>query len=81
MPAVRKNKQKNKWEFDYKDLTGKRKTKGGFATKVEAEKAQAKMIDELNKGLFVNFPRRIKQNKRINNTKRAKKISVKKADK
>lgn len=47
MPAVRKNKQKNKWEFDYKDLTGKRKTKGGFATKVEAEKAQAKMIDEL----------------------------------
>ena len=47
------NKQKNKWEFDYKDLTGKRKTKGGFATKVEAEKAQAKMIDELNKGLFV----------------------------
>ena len=53
MPAVRKNKQKNKWEFDYKDLTGKRKTKGGFATKVEAEKAQAKMIDELNKGLFV----------------------------
>ena len=53
MPAVRKNKQKNKWEFDYKDLTGKRKTKGGFSTKAEAEKAQAKMIDELNKGLFV----------------------------
>lgn len=53
MPAARKNKQKNKWEFDYKDLTGKRKPKGGFSTKVEAEKAQAKMIDELNKGLFV----------------------------
>ena len=24
MPAVRKNKQKNKWEFDYKDLRGNR---------------------------------------------------------
>ena len=49
--SVRKNKTTGKWEFDYKDLKGKRKIKKGFKTKVEAEKAQAKIYEDLNKGL------------------------------
>ena len=53
MPAVRRNKRTKKWEYDYKNLKGKRQTKGGFATKVEAERAQAQIIDELSKGLLV----------------------------
>ena len=49
--SVRKNKTTGKWEFDYKDLKGKRKIKKGFKTKVAAEKAQAKIYEDLNKGL------------------------------
>ena len=49
--SVRKNPKTAKWEFDYKDLKGKRKTKKGFKTKAEAEKAQAQLIEELNKGI------------------------------
>lgn len=49
--SVRKNPKTAKWEFDYKDLKGKRKTKKGFKTKAEAERAQAQLIEELNKGI------------------------------
>ena len=28
--AVRQNKKTNKWEYDYKDLKGKRKIKKGY---------------------------------------------------
>ncbi len=28
--SIRKNKKTNKWEFDYKDLRGKRQIKKGF---------------------------------------------------
>lgn len=46
MAKVRKNKRANYWEVDYLDLFGKRKVKGGFKTKVEAE---AFMVDILSK--------------------------------
>ena len=46
MAKVRKNKRANYWEVDYLDLFGKRKVKGGFKTKVEAESA---MVDILSK--------------------------------
>ena len=49
--SVRKSPKTAKWEFDYKDLKGKRKTKKGFKTKAEAERAQAKRFEELNKGI------------------------------
>ena len=49
--SVRKNPKTAKWEFDYKDLKGKRKTKKGFKTKAEAERVQAEFIEELNKGI------------------------------
>lgn len=49
--AIRKNKKTNNWEFDYKDLRGKRQIKKGFKTKAEAERAYNKMVEDLNKGL------------------------------
>ena len=49
--AIRQNKKTKTWEFDYKDLRGKRKSKKGFRTKAEAEKAQAKIYEDLNKGV------------------------------
>lgn len=49
--SVRKSPKTAKWEFDYKDLKGKRRTKKGFKTKAEAERAQAKRFEELNKGI------------------------------
>lgn len=49
--SIRKNKKTAKWEFDYKDLRGKRQIKKGFKTKAEAERAQIKFIQELNKGV------------------------------
>ena len=52
--AFRKNKKTGKWEFDYKDIRGKRQIKKGFKTKVEAEKAYTKLAEELNKGVAVN---------------------------
>ena len=47
--AVRQNKKTNKWEYDYKDLKGKRKIKKGFNTRDEAERALIKHYEELNK--------------------------------
>lgn len=49
--SIRKNKKTSNWEFDYKDLRGKRRIKKGFKTKAEAEKAYNKMVEDLNKGL------------------------------
>ena len=49
--AVRQNKKTNKWEYDYKDLKGKRKIKKGFNTRDEAERALVKHYEELNKGI------------------------------
>ncbi len=49
--AVRQNKKTEKWEFDYEKLNGKRGIKKGFNTKDEALRAQAKLNEELNKGL------------------------------
>ncbi len=49
--AVRQNKNTKKWEYDYKDLKGKRRIKKGFKTKAEAERALAKRYEELNKGI------------------------------
>ena len=49
--SIRKDPKSGKWQFDYKDLKGKRRTKKGFKTKAEAERAQAKRFEELNKGI------------------------------
>ncbi len=49
--AVRQNKKTEKWEYDYKDLRGKRHIKKGFNTKDEAERALVKHYEELNKGI------------------------------
>ena len=49
--SVRQNKKTNKWEYDYKDLKGKRKIKKGFNTRDEAERALVKHYEELNKGI------------------------------
>ena len=49
--SIRKNKKTNKWEFDYKDLRGKRQIKKGFKTRAEAQRALNKMVEDLNKGL------------------------------
>lgn len=49
--AVRQNKKTEKWEYDYKDLKGKRKIKKGFNTRDEAERALVKHYEELNKGI------------------------------
>lgn len=49
--AVRQNKKTSKWEYDYKDLKGKRKIKKGFNTRDEAERALVKHYEELNKGI------------------------------
>lgn len=49
--SVRLNKKTKKWEYDYKDLKGKRQIKKGFNTRAEAEIALAKCYEELNKGI------------------------------
>lgn len=49
--AIRKNPKTGNWEFDYKDLQGRRKTKKGFKTKEEAQKAQSKLTEELSNGI------------------------------
>ncbi len=49
--AIRKNTKTGNWEFDYKDLQGRRKTKKGFKTKEEAQKAQSKLTEELSNGI------------------------------
>ena len=48
--AIRKSPKTGNWEFDYKDLQGRRKTKKGLKTKEEAIKAQSKLEEELKNG-------------------------------
>lgn len=50
MAKVRKNKRANYWEVDYLDLFGKRKVKGGFKTKVEAESAMFDILSKVQTG-------------------------------
>lgn len=46
----KKNKTTGKWEFDYKDLKGKRKIKKA-SNESRSRKAQTKIYEDLNKGL------------------------------
>ena len=55
--AIRKIPKTGKWEFDYKDLKGKRHTKKGFKTKAEAKAAQKKFNEETEKGLCPTNPK------------------------
>ena len=50
MAKVRRNKRANYWEVDYLDLFGKRKVKGGFKTKVEAEKFMVDILSKVQTG-------------------------------
>ena len=50
MAKVRKNKRANYWEVDYLNLFGKRKVKGGFKTKVEAESAMVDILSKVQTG-------------------------------
>lgn len=50
MAKVRKNKRANYWEVDYLDLFRKRKVKGGFKTKVEAEKFMVDILSKVQTG-------------------------------
>ena len=50
MAKVRKNKRANYWEVDYLDLFGKRKVKGGFKTKVEAETFMVDILSKVQTG-------------------------------
>ena len=50
MAKVRKNKRANYWEVEYLDLFGKRKVKGGFKTKVEAESAMVDILSKVQTG-------------------------------
>ncbi|MBQ8635824.1 site-specific integrase [bacterium] len=42
------------WYIDYKDTFGNRKIESGFKTKVEAEKALAKALQEIENGYYVD---------------------------
>ena len=50
MAKVRKNKRANYWEVDYLDLFRKRKVKGGFKTKVEAENFMVDILSKVQTG-------------------------------
>lgn len=50
MAKVRKNKRANYWEVDYLDLFRKRKVKGEFKTKVEAEKFMVDILSKVQTG-------------------------------
>lgn len=50
MAKVRKNKRANYWEVDYLDLFGKRKVKGGFKTKVEADSFLVDILSKIKTG-------------------------------
>ena len=60
MAKVFKRKWKNKngegstWAFTYSDTFGKRKIESGFETKIEAEKALSKKIQEIENGFYVD---------------------------
>ena len=45
------------WYIDYKDTFGKRKIESRFKTKVEAEKALAKALQEIENGCYVDSNR------------------------
>jgi len=47
---IRFNKRSKYWEFDYKDIFGNRKIKGGFKRKVDAEDFKMQLLSEMNKG-------------------------------
>lgn len=49
--AVRQNKKTSKWEYDYKDLKGKRKIKKALIPEMKLERALVKHYEELNKGI------------------------------
>ena len=59
MAKVFKRKWKNQrgeqttWAFSYNDTFGKRKIESGFNTKVEAEKALSKKLQEIENGIYV----------------------------
>ena len=60
MAKVFKRKWKNKngegstWAFTYSDTFGKRKIESGFETKIEAEKALSKKLQEIENGFYVD---------------------------
>ena len=47
---IRYNKRAKYYEFDYKDIFGNRKTKGGFKRKVDAENCRIELLTEISKG-------------------------------
>lgn len=47
---IRYNKRAKYYEFDYKDIFGNRKTKGGFKRKVDAESFRIEILAEISKG-------------------------------
>ena len=52
----RKDGSKNTyWTIDFIDNFGKRKIKGGFKTKVEAERELSKVMQEINNGIYVEI--------------------------
>lgn len=58
MAKIFKRKWKNSkgeqtgWAYTYSDTFGKRKIESGFDTKVEAEKALAKKLQEIENGIY-----------------------------
>lgn len=50
----KKNGEGSTWAFTYNDTFGKRKIESGFETKVEAEKALAKKLQEVENGIYVD---------------------------
>lgn len=65
MAKVFKRKWKNSkgeqigWAFTYSDTFGKRKIESGFDTKVEAEKALAKKLQEIENGAYVEVKKNL----------------------
>ena len=65
MAKVFKRKWKNKngegstWAFTYSDTFGKRKIESGFETKIEAEKALSKKLQEIENGCYVDSNRNL----------------------
>lgn len=50
----KKNGEGTTWAFTYNDTFGKRKIESGFETKVEAEKALSKKLQEIENGYYVD---------------------------
>jgi len=51
MAKVRRNKRADYWEVDYKDIFGKRKTKGGFKRKIDAEDFLLTITSDVKNGI------------------------------